>query len=69
MRELKEVDEALHAFETAARLDPNLSAAYGNGAAILFDRGLFEISTVLIDKAIELDPDNAEYRYELTSFM
>ena len=68
-RELNDLDQALHSFESAARIKPDLGAAFGNAAAILFDRALFEISTVLMDKAIELDPNNIDYRYRLAIFL
>ena len=68
-RQLKDDTAALHAFETAARLNPNLGAAYSNSAALLFDSGFVEIAMVLIDKAIEVEPENHKYRYELSNFL
>jgi tetratricopeptide (TPR) repeat protein len=67
-KDLDQPNTALHSFETAARLNPDLGAAYSNAAAVLFGRGLFEIAIVLMDKAIELEPDNAKYRFELSNF-
>ncbi len=66
---LNDLDEALHSCEAAARIKPDTSAAYSNASAILFDKGLYEIAMVLIDKAIELSPDNVEYRYKFSIFM
>ncbi|MEQ8508755.1 MAG: tetratricopeptide repeat protein [Rhodospirillaceae bacterium] len=68
-RQLKDDTAALHAFEMAARLNPNLGAAYSNAAALLFDNGFIEIAMVLIDKAIEVEPENHKYRYELSNFL
>lgn len=66
--ELEESDEALYAFDKAARLDPTIGAPYSNAAAILFDRGYYEISMVLINKALEVEPENTEFRFQLSSF-
>ncbi len=68
-RQLKDDTAALQAFETAARLNPNLGAAYSNSAALLFDNGFVEIAMVLIDKAIEVEPENHKYRFELSNFL
>jgi len=68
-RELGELNEALYSCEAAMRLDPTMAAAYSNTAAIFFDRALFETSMVLMDKAIELDPENYKYREKLGYFL
>lgn len=67
--ELGDHISALNAFEMAARIDPECAAAYANSAAVLFDKGLHEISQILMDKAISLQPDNVDYKYRLSLFM
>jgi len=68
-KELEEFDTALRSFERAARTDPSLAAAYANSGSILFDRGLFKVAMVLIKTALELDPDNIEFRYRLSTYL
>jgi tetratricopeptide (TPR) repeat protein len=68
-RELGETDDALYAFEVAMRLNPLMGAGYSNAAAIFFDRALFEKSMDMMDKAIELEPENYDYREKLGFFL
>lgn len=63
------MDTATATFEQALRLQPNLVAAHIGLANVLQDSQRFELALLHYDRAIELDPQNAEARFTRALFL
>ena len=67
-RELGDLDAALARIETAVSLKPNNTIHLNNYGVILAESGRMEAAKVQWEKVLQLEPDNAAAKQNLSAF-